>query len=88
MLDEALEKSTGIRKIRTISEVKEYIVENSVSASKVIKDNKPKVISDYSSKSIEELWEICNKLGVSCKQYTDIKIQRMRLVMAIKKATQ
>ena len=46
---------------------------------KVIKTN------SYSGKSMEELWGELKALGGECKKYTNEKIQRMRLIMAIKK---
>lgn len=49
---------------------------------------KPQITADTNFKvmSIEELKDICTKLGAECKMYDNEAIYRMRLVMAIKKA--
>ena len=51
-------------------------------------ESKPQITADTNFKvmSIEELKDICTKLGAECKVYDNEAIYRMRLVMAIKKA--
>lgn len=51
-------------------------------------ESKPQVTADtnFKAMSIEELKDICTKLGAECKVYDNEAIYRMRLVMAIKKA--
>jgi hypothetical protein len=82
LLNEALERSTGIKKIRRMSDV---VNENNIQSEIKITSNTNISQIDYSKKSVEELWEICKNNKIDCKQYSDIRIQRMRLVMAIKK---
>lgn len=41
-------------------------------------------ISNYKGMTLEQLKNVAEQLGATCKQYTDEKIYRMRLVMAIK----
>ena len=42
--------------------------------------------TSFKGMSIEELKALCEKVGASCKTYSDPKIYKMRLIMAIKKA--
>lgn len=51
-------------------------------------ESKPQITTDtnFKAMSIEELKDICTKLGAECKVYSNEAIYRMRLVMAIKKA--
>lgn len=48
----------------------------------------PQITADtnFKAMSIQELKDICTKLGTTCKVYDNEAIYRMRLVMAIKKA--
>ena len=43
--------------------------------------------SSFKGKSLQELKEMAEKVGAECKSYSDDKIYKMRLIMAIKKAT-
>lgn len=82
LINSALEKSTGIKKVRKMVKVDEEVAE--------AKDNKPEKkattqTSNYKDKTLEELIEIAKKVGAECKKYDNPSIYRMRLVMAIKK---
>ena len=82
LINNALEKSTGIKKVRKMVKVDEEVAE--------AKDNKPEKktttqASNYKDKTLEELIEISKKVGAECKKYDNPSIYRMRLVMAIKK---
>ena len=86
LINEALEKSTGIKKVRRIVKVEEndnssLSVQASQKATSQIKTEQV----DYSSKTTQELEELADKLGVSYKKYDNANIYRMRLVMALKK---
>lgn len=53
------------------------------------KENKnPEGMPDLKGKSVEELWAILEERGGTCKVYDNVAIQKMRLVMAIKKTYQ
>lgn len=53
------------------------------------KENKnPEGMPDLKGKSVEELWAILKERGGTCKEYENVAIQKMRLVMAIKKTYQ
>lgn len=84
LLNTALEKSTGVKKVRRIVKVSEEQVAASVSTNESQSLNK-KSNESYKGKTIEELVELANELGATYKHYDDPKIYRMRLVMAIKK---
>lgn len=84
LINSALEKSIGIKKVRKMVKVKED------NDTKTTKQEKPKkqsssTASTYKDKTLEELIEIANKVGAICKKYDNPSIYRMRLVMAIKK---
>ena len=86
LINEALEKSTGIKKVRKMVKVEEndnssLSVQASQKATSQIKTEQV----DYSSKTTQELEELADKLGVSYRKYDNANIYRMRLVMALKK---
>lgn len=74
LITTALEKSTGITKVRKI--VKVDNPQKSDGNSQAI---------DFKSKTLEELIAMAKSLGVACKVYENESIYRMRLVMGIKK---
>ena len=86
LINEALEKSTGIKKVRKMVKVDEEDSSSlAIQASrKDITSSKTEQI-DYSSKTTQELEVLADKLGVSYKKYDNANIYRMRLVMALKK---
>lgn len=45
----------------------------------------PPGFPDSKTTSIEELWKILEEKGGTCKEFSDPKIQKMRLIMALKK---
>ena len=53
-------------------------------SSELKEKSKPEKMSTYKNKTLQELLETAQELGVTCKEYSDEKIYRMRLVMAIK----
>lgn len=84
LLNEALEKSTGVKKVRRMVKVEDEEPETKVvGESKKIEPKKTDAV-DFKSMTLDELWTMANKYGADCKQYADDRIQRMRLVMAIK----
>ena len=92
LVNEALEKSTGIKKIRKMVKVEDTSKDTvKVAASaKPAKTAKPQTTSsevDYKSMSIEQLEDLAKKLGAEYKHYDNPGIYRMRLVMAIKKVS-
>lgn len=80
LIDKALEKSTGIKKVRKVVKAK-----NEPKKEHKTSKSKEKESTDYKSKSIEELEKLADSLGVSYKKYENPAIYRMRLTMAIKK---
>lgn len=83
LLNKALEKSTGIKKIRKMVKVEEV---SDVKPETKKTNKKPSVDgTSYKGKTIEELLEIAKKVGATCKVYDNEKIYKMRLIMAIKK---
>ena len=93
LLDSALEKSTGVRKVRRVVKVDEIdepeiniINSNKTSKAASISSKKTTQQVSYAGKSVDELWRILNEVGGTCKKYENPNIQKMRLVMAIKKA--
>lgn len=95
LLDSALEKSTGIRKVRRVvkvddepeAEVSIVTTDNSSYKNKAVAVKSTSSQTDFKGKSVDELWKILNDLGGTCKKYDNVNIQKMRLVMAIKKMT-
>ena len=92
LVNEALEKSTGIKKVRKMVKVEDTPKDTvKVAASaKPVKTAKPQTTSsevDYKSMSIEQLEDLAKKLGAEYKHYDNPGIYRMRLVMAIKKVS-
>ena len=89
LLDDALEKSTGIRKVRRVVKVEDEVAADqseasvSTSAKKTVKQN----TMNFSGWTVEQLWNKLDELGGTCKKYDNENIQKMRLVMAIKKLT-
>lgn len=79
LINNALEKSTGIKKVRKMVKVIEENVDNSAP------QNPTKTTTDYKNKTLEELVELAKEVGANCKKYDNPSIYRMRLVMAIKK---
>ena len=51
---------------------------------KSVKKSSGEKNSSYKEKTLQELKEIAEQLGADCKEYSDERIYRMRLVMAIK----
>lgn len=89
MLDKALEKSTGIRKTRKIVKVEEPKVESQPKTNKTNQNSNVNNSSiDFKGMTIEQLWTKAREVNADCKVYTCEKIQRMRLIMAIKSALQ
>lgn len=88
-----LEETRGIprtNKVRKIMPVPTEPVQSVSTTSTKKKSPNKKKSSDssiYKSMSVPELWKLANSLGVSCKTYSDERIQRMRLTMAIKSVT-
>lgn len=83
LLNKALEKSTGIKKVRKMVKVEEVL---DVKPETKKTNKKPSVDGiSYKGKTIEELLEIAKKVGATCKVYDNEKIYKMRLIMAIKK---
>lgn len=86
LINAALEKSTGIKKVRRVVKVDEIVEpETKTAASQKPQTTKKTAGTDYSSKTIEELEEIAKQNNVQYKTYDNPNIYRMRLVMAIKK---
>ena len=89
LINDALEKSTGIKKVRKMVKV-EDTDEPKVAAS--VKKSTPKANKttdntiDFKSMSVEELEKMAKEVGAEYKKYDNPGIYRMRLVMAIKKA--
>lgn len=84
MLDKALEKSTGVKKVRKMVKVEEITADNSNSKKQPVqKEQKTQV--DYKGMTLEELIDMTKSVGAACKVYENESIYRMRLVMAIKK---
>lgn len=84
LVNEALEKSTGIKKVRKMVKVED---DDTTKTSKPVKAAKTISEVDYKSMSIEQLEALAKKLGAPYKHYDNEAIYRMRLVMAIKKAS-
>lgn len=84
LINKALEKSTGIKKIRRVVKTSEESQDSKV---KVAASKSTKTTSSigYKSMSLEELENRCKEVGATCKKYDNPSIYRMRLVMAIKK---
>lgn len=78
-----LDKSLGVP---TSKEVRKVVKVEAVAEAKVVKPVKVPSTTDKDTKgkSLEELWNLLNKLGGTCKVYSDERIQKMRLIMAIK----
>lgn len=81
LINNALEKSTGIKKVRKMVKVDEEVAETKDKPQKKATTQ----TSNYKDKTLEELIEIAKKVGAECKKYDNPSIYRMRLVMAIKK---
>lgn len=81
LINNALEKSTGIKKVRKMVKVDEEVAETKDKPQKKAATQ----TSNYKDKTLEELIEIAKKVGAECKKYDNPSIYRMRLVMAIKK---
>lgn len=81
LINNALEKSTGIKKVRKMVKVDEEVAETKDKPEKKTTTQ----TSNYKDKTLEELIEIAKKVGAECKKYDNPSIYRMRLVMAIKK---
>lgn len=81
LINSALEKSTGIKKVRRMVKVAEEVVETEDKPQKKATTQ----TSNYKDKTLEELIEIAKEVGAECKKYDNPSIYRMRLVMAIKK---
>ena len=87
LINQALEKSTGIKKVRKMVKVDD-IPAPTVSASVKKTTSSTKKTSgttEYKSMTLEELKQKAEEVGATCKEYSDDRIYRMRLVMAIKK---
>ena len=90
LINDALEKSTGIKKVRKMVKVEDdepikvaASVKKSDSTTKKSTDDNA---IDFKAMSVEALEELAKKVGAEYKQYDNPGIYRMRLVMAIKKA--
>lgn len=84
LINKALEKSTGVKKVRRMVKVEEITADNSNSKKQPVqKEQKTQV--DYKGMTLEELIDMAKSVGASCKVYENESIYRMRLVMAIKK---
>ena len=84
LINKALEKSTGVKKVRRMVKVEEITADNSnIKKQPVQKEQKTQV--DYKGMTLEELIDMAKSVGASCKVYENESIYRMRLVMAIKK---
>lgn len=84
LIDKALEKSTGVKKVRRMVKVEEITADNSNSKKQPVqKEQKTQV--DYKDMTLEELIDMSKSVGAACKVYENESIYRMRLVMAIKK---
>lgn len=81
LINNALEKSTGTKKVRKMVKVDEEVAEAKDKPQKKAATQTP----NYKDKTLEELIEIAKKVGAECKKYDNPSIYRMRLVMAIKK---
>lgn len=90
LINDALEKSTGIKKVRKMVKVEDDESTTKVAAS--VKKSAPKATNDadntidFRAMSVEALEELAKKVGAEYKKYDNPGIYRMRLVMAIKKA--
>ena len=87
LINQALEKSTRIKKVRKMVKVDD-IPAPTVSASVKKTTSSTKKTSgttEYKSMTLEELKQKAEEVGATCKEYSDDRIYRMRLVMAIKK---
>ena len=87
LINQALEKSTGIKKVHKMVKVDD-IPAPTVSASVKKTTSSTKKTSgttEYKSMTLEELKQKAEEVGATCKEYSDERIYRMRLVMAIKK---
>lgn len=88
MLDKALEKSTGVKKVRKmvkIEEVKEVKPVKSLTETQK-KTNQGYTPEKFSKMTIEQLVQYTSEHGIFCKVYNNPKIYKMRLIMAIKAA--
>lgn len=83
LINTALEKSTGIKKVRKMVKIDDEKPEP-VKTQKSSQASK----TDYKGMTLEELIDLAKSVGASCKVYENESIYRMRLVMAIKKATE
>ena len=91
LINDALEKSTGIKKVRKMVKVEDDEPTTKVAASvkksdSTTKKSKDNSTIDFKAMSVEALEELAKKVGAEYKQYDNPGIYRMRLVMAIKKA--
>lgn len=90
LINDALEKSTGIKKVRKMVKVEDDEPTTKVAAS--VKKSTSKTANksddtiDFKAMSVEALEEMAKKVGANYKHYDNPGIYRMRLVMAIKKA--
>lgn len=83
LINSALEKSTGVKKVRRMikSEDNSEVPEEKTKKQKSQKTS----TTQYKGKTLEELIKMAEEVGAKCKEYDNPSIYRMRLVMAIKK---
>lgn len=83
LINAALEKSTGVKKVRKMIKTDDEKTEP-VKADKTSKRVQSSS-TNYKNMTLEELKDMAKSVGASCKVYENESIYRMRLVMAIKK---
>ena len=85
LLNKALEKSTGIKKLRKMVKIESDEETSNNSKNTTSNDGKLMSNNNFSSKTLDEIIQMAKEVGVTCRRYNDDRIYRMRLVMAIKK---